>query len=440
MLYSRAHMTLEQTVFARVRLRLIPFMFLLYLVNYLDRVNIGFAALQMNKDLGFGPEVYGFGAGIFFWGYLLFEIPSNLFMDRVGARVWIARIMITWGIVSTAMMFMRDATTFYSLRFLLGIAEAGFFPGMILYLTYWFPASERAKAVAQFMTANAIAGVIGGPISGALLLMGGMYGLRGWQWLFLLEGIPSILLGVVVLIYLTDRPEQAYWLTDEQRSWLIARMQQDRAERDGAAGAAGHHASVTAALTNPIVWLFALLYFSIVVCFYGVTFFLPSILKQMSGFSDFQTGLIAAIPYVVAAISMVLVGMSSDRTGERHWHVAAASIVGAIGLVLSSMVTNPYVALVTLSITAAGIWGTLGPFWAMPTAYLSGTAAAGGIALVNSIGNLGGFLGPSLVGAIVQRTGTYSTALFTIAGSLVIACVVVIALRFVTPAAPARAA
>jgi ACS family tartrate transporter-like MFS transporter len=308
---------------------------------------------------------------------------------------------------------------------------------MILYLTYWFPASERAKAVAQFMTANAIAGVIGGPISGALLLMGGMYGLRGWQWLFLLEGIPSIMLGVVVLIYLTDRPEQADWLTDEQRSWLVARMQQDRAER--ATGGTGHHASVTAALTNPIVWLFALLYFSIVVCFYGVTFFLPSILKQLSGFSDFQTGLIAAIPYVVAAISMVLVGMSSDRTGERHWHVAAASIVGAIGLVLSSMVTNPYVALVTLSITAAGIWGTLGPFWAMPTAYLSGTAAAGGIALINSIGNLGGFLGPSLVGAIVQRTGNYSVALFTIAVSLVVACVVVIALKLITPAAPARA-
>jgi ACS family tartrate transporter-like MFS transporter len=436
-------MTLEQTVFARVRIRLIPFMFVLYLVNYLDRVNIGFAALQMNKDLGFGPEAYGYGAGIFFWGYLLFEIPSNLLMERVGARKWIARIMISWGIVSTAMMFMRDATTFYTLRFLLGIAEAGFFPGMILYLTYWFPASERAKAVAQFMTANAIAGVIGGPISGALLLMGGLYGLRGWQWLFLLEGVPSILLGVVVLVYLTDRPEQAYWLTDEQRSWLVARMQQDRAERQRAAGGTDHHASLMAALTNPIVWLFALLYFSIVVCFYGVTFFLPSILKQLSGFSDFQTGLIAAIPYVVAAVSMVLVGMSSDRTHERHLHVAAASIVGAIGLVLSSMATNPYMALVTLSITAAGIWGTLGPFWAMPTAYLSGTAAAGGIALINSIGNLGGFLGPSVVGAIVQRTGgNYSLALATIASSLVIACVVVLALKLITPApaTPARAA
>jgi ACS family tartrate transporter-like MFS transporter len=431
-------MTFETAVFTRVRWRLIPFMFLLYVVNYLDRVNIGFAALQMNRDLGFGPEVYGYGAGIFFWGYLLFEIPSNLLMDRVGARIWIARIMIGWGLVSTSMMFMHTATAFYALRFLLGIAEAGFFPGMILYLTYWFPASERAKAVAQFMTATAIAGVIGGPLSGALLTLGGTFGLRGWQWLFLLEGMPSILLGIVVLIYLTDRPEQAYWLTDEQRTWLVARMHADRAAR----ATASHHASITAALTNPVVWLFALLYFCIVVCFYGVTFFLPTILKQLSGLSDLQVGLLAAIPYVVAAVTMVLVGMSSDRSGERHVHVAACVIVGAIGLVLSSMTTQPVLALAALSLAAAGIWGGLGPFWAMPTAYLSsGTAAAGGIALINSIGNLGGFLGPSLVGTIVQRTGSYPTALATIAGSLVIACGVALTLRSISaPPSTRRAA
>jgi ACS family tartrate transporter-like MFS transporter len=427
-------MTLEAAVFSRVRLRLIPFMFLLYVVNYLDRVNIGFAALQMNKDLGFGPEVYGYGAGIFFWGYLLFEVPSNLLMDRVGARIWIARIMVGWGIVSTSMMFMHSATSFYALRFLLGIAEAGFFPGMILYLTYWFPASERAKSVSQFMTATAIAGVIGGPLSGALLTLNGTLGLRGWQWLFLLEGIPSILLGVVVFIYLTDRPEQAYWLTEEQRTWLVARMQEDRASRAGT----GQHTSVTAALTNSRVWLFAMLYFCIVVCFYGVTFFLPTILKQLSGLPDFAIGLIAAIPYIIAAVTMVLVGMSSDRTGERHLHLAGCVTVGAIGLVLSSMTTQPVLALVTLSIAAAGIWGGLGPFWAMPTAYLSGTAAAGGIALINSIGNLGGFLGPSLVGGIVQRTGNFSLALFTIAGSLVIACVLVLALRAISATPPPR--
>jgi MFS transporter, ACS family, tartrate transporter len=390
-------MTMETVVFTRVRLRLIPFMFLLYVVNYLDRVNIGFAALQMNRDLGFGPEVYGIGAGIFFWGYLLFEIPSNLLMDRVGARIWIARIMVGWGLVSTSMMFVHSVPAFYGLRFLLGVAEAGFFPGMILYLTYWFPASERAKAVAQFMTATAIAGVIGGPLSGSLLTLNGTLGLSGWQWLFLLEGLPSILLGVVVFIYLTDRPEQAYWLTDEQRTWLIARMKEDRAARATAGAGAGQHASVIDALVNPIVWLFAMLYFCIVVCFYGVTFFLPTIVKHLSGLSDFQVGLVAAIPYVVAAVTMVLVGMSSDRTGERHLHLAASAIVGAVGLALSSMTTEPILALVTLSIAAAGIWGGLGPFWAMPTAYLSGTAAAGGIALINSIGNLGGFLGPSVV-------------------------------------------
>ena len=426
-------MTLEAAVFARVRLRLIPFMFLLYVVNYLDRVNIGFAALQMNKDLGFGPEVYGYGAGIFFWGYLLFEVPSNLLMDQVEARIWIARIMVGWGIVSTSMMFIHSATAFFALRFLLGIAEAGFFPGMILYLTYWFPASERAKAVAQFMTATAIAGVIGGPLSGALLTLNGTLGLRGWQWLFMLEGIPSILLGVVVFIYLTDRPEQAYWLTEEQRTWLVGRMEADRASR-----ADTGHTSVTAALTNGRVWLFAMLYFCIVVCFYGVTFFLPTILKQLSGLPDFAIGLIAAIPYFIAAVTMVLVGMSSDRTGERHLHLAASVTVGAIGLVLSSLTTQPVLALIALSIAAAGIWGGLGPFWAMPTAYLSGTAAAGGIALINSVGNLGGFLGPSLVGGIVQRTGNFSLALFTIAGSLVIACVLVLVLRAVSAAPPPR--
>jgi ACS family tartrate transporter-like MFS transporter len=419
----------EAAVFAKVRRRLIPFMFLLYVVNYLDRVNIGFAALQMNRDLGFSPEVYGFGAGIFFWGYLLFEVPSNLLMDRVGARIWIARIMIGWGLVSTSMMFMHGATAFYTLRFLLGVAEAGFFPGMILYLTYWFPASERAKAIAQFMTATAIAGVVGGPLSGGLLSLNGVFGLAGWQWLFLLEGVPSILLGIVVFFYLTDRPEQARWLTDDERNWLVARMQADRAARGGGAG---HHATLMAAIANIRVWLFALLYFNIIVCFYGVSFFLPQILKNLSGLRDFQIGLIAAIPYFIAAVTMVIVAASSDRTGERHLHLAAAVLVGAIGLWLTAATKQPVLAIVALSIAAAGIWGGLGPFWAMPTAYLSGTAAAGGIALINSIGNLGGSLGPTLMGQILGATGSYPRALLTISTSLIVACVLTLVLRAIS--------
>ncbi len=431
----------EAAVFTRVRLRLIPFMFLLYVVNYLDRVNIGFAALQMNRDLGFSPETYGFGAGIFFWGYLILEVPSNLLMERVGARIWIARIMVVWGIVSTSMMFIRSAPEFYALRFLLGVAEAGFFPGMILYLTYWFPASERAKAIALFMTATAIASVIGGPLSGALLTLRGVFGLAGWQWLFLMEGLPSILLGVVVFFYVTDRPEQAHWLTDEQRTWLVARMQADRAAPTGGGHEATHKQTLVAALANPRVWLFVMLYFSIVVTYYGYTFFLPQILKSLSGLSDFEIGLIAAIPYGVAALSMVVVGPSSDRTGDRHFHAAVPALVGVAGLVMSAATTNPLLALLVFSIAAAGIWGLLGPFWALPTTYLSGTAAAGGIALINSIGNLGGFLGPALVGRIVQKTGSYSIAMLTISGSLVVTVVIVMVLRELSVNdAPRRAA
>jgi len=425
---------LEATVFAKVRARLIPFMFLLYVVNYLDRVNIGFAALQMNRDLGFSPEVYGYGAGIFFWGYLLFEVPSNLLMERVGARLWIARIMIGWGIVSASMMFMRSAPAFYTLRFVLGVAEAGFFPGMILYLTYWFPASQRAKAIAQFMTATAIAGVIGGPLSGSLLALNGRLGLAGWQWLFLMEGIPSILLGVVVFFYLTDLPEQAHWLTDTERGWLVARMQAEREARTGA----GHDATLAAAFSTPRVWLFALIYFTIVVGFYGIAFWLPQILKNLSGLPDVAIGFIAAIPYVIAAIVMVVVGASSDRTGERRYHVGLPLLAGSAALVLSATTTHPVLALLTLTLAAAGIWGALGPYWALPTTYLSGTAAAGGIALINSIGNLGGFFGPSMIGWVRQQTGSFSLALLVLAAAPLLACLLVLSLpRDTTVSRPA---
>jgi D-galactonate transporter len=411
----------EQAIFSKVRLRLIPFMFLLYVANYLDRVNVGFAALQMNRDLGFSPQAYGVGAGIFFLGYFLFEVPSNLIMDRVGARLWIARIMIMWGIISAAMMYVTSVPMFYTLRFLLGVAEAGFFPGMILYLTYWFPGPERARAIAWFMTATAIAGVIGGPLSGALLALDGYRGLAGWQWLFIVEGIPSIILGIVVLLYLTEKPEQATWLSADERAWLVARMARDRAERGH-----GHHASFAAALANPQVWLFALIYFAIVVGFYGIGFWLPQILKGVSGLSDAATGLLAAVPYIVAAVVMILVAAHSDRTGERRWHVALPAFVGCVGLLLSAMVShNALLSLLALSMAAAGIWGALGPYWSLPTAALSGTAAAGGIALINSIGNLGGFLGPVMIGTVRERTNSFTWALVALAAAPLLAGVLV---------------
>jgi ACS family tartrate transporter-like MFS transporter len=403
----------EQAIFSKIRLRLIPFMFLLYCVAYLDRVNIGFAILQMDRDLGFGPQVFGRGAGIFFLGYTLFEVPSNLLMARVGARIWIARIMIVWGLVSAAMMYVDSVPLFYASRFLLGVAEAGFFPGMILYLTYWFPASERAKSVAQFMTGTAIANVIGGPLSGLLLTLDGAMGLAGWQWLFLVEGIPAVLLGIFVLYYLTEGPADAHWLTADERKWLIARMDADRAAR-----VTGHDSStLKAALTSPRVWYFGLLYFTIVVGFYGITFWLPQIMKSLSGFSNIKIGLISAIPYVIAAIVMVVVATSSDRTGERRWHVAIPSFISAVGLILSASTSDPMLSLAALSLAAAGIWAALGPFWSLPTAFLTGAAAAGGIALINSLGNLGGFLSPMLIGEIRARTGSFALALYVLAAA-----------------------
>jgi MFS transporter, ACS family, tartrate transporter len=403
----------EQAIFSKIRLRLIPFLFLLYVVAYLDRVNVGFAALQMERDLGFGPQVYGRGAGIFFLGYTLFEVPSNLLMARVGARLWIARIMIVWGLVSAAMMFVDSIPLFYASRFLLGVAEAGFFPGMILYLTYWFPGPERAKAIAQFMTGTAIANIVGGPLSGLLLTLDGTMGLAGWQWLFIVEGIPAILLGFFVLYYLTEGPAEAHWLTADERKWLIARMDADRAETAG-----GHDSSsLKAALLSPRVWYFGFLYFTIVVGFYGITFWLPQILKNLSGSGDVTVGLISAIPYVLAAIVMVVVATSSDRTGERRWHVAIPSFVSAVGLILSAATRDPVLSIAALSLAAAGIWAALGPFWSLPTAFLTGSAAAGGIALINSLGNLGGFLSPMLIGEIRARTDSFALALFVLAAA-----------------------
>jgi D-galactonate transporter len=418
----------EQQVVEKVSVRLIPFMFLLYIVAYLDRVNVSYASLQMNDALGFSAEVYSIGAGIFFIGYFLFEVPSNLIMHRVGARVWMARILVTWGIISAAMMFVSGKTSFYALRFLLGIAEAGFFPGMILYLTYWFPARTRGRAVARFMTALAISGAIGGPISGLILdRLNGVSGLAGWKWLFLLEGIPAVLLGVITLIYLPDGPNKAKWLTSDEKKWIATTLD---AERKTLAAHGDH--SLRDAMRSGRVWTFAAIYFSIIMSFYGVTFWLPQIVKAFSGTSNIVVGLISAVPYLVAALVMVFISKNSDLTGERRLHVALAALAGSMGLIAAGLFQNPVLELAALSLCAAGIWGTLGPFWALSSESLAGTGAAAGIAAINSIGNLAGFLGPYLVGWIRDRTGSFAIALIALAMFPLIACVMTLLSRHST--------
>jgi ACS family tartrate transporter-like MFS transporter len=400
----------EGALLKKITLRLIPFMFLLYIVSYLDRVNVSFAKLQMNQALGLSEEIYSFGAGIFFIAYFLFEIPSNMIMHRVGARIWITRIMITWGIISTAMMFVKGPTSFYVLRFLLGVAEAGFFPGMILYLTYWFPRDARGRAVGRFMTATAIAGMIGSPISGLLLEMDGMGGLGGWQWLFLIEGVPSILLAFVTFAYLPDGPTKASWLSSEEKQWIANRLEKERAET----ASHGQH-SMLDAVSSPRVWRFAAIYFAIVMGFYGITFWLPTIVKGFSGQSNFIVGCISAVPWLAATIMMVITSRHSDLVQERRWHIALAAIGGGIGLVAAGTMQHPALQLAGLGLAAAGIWSTLGPFWAMSSETLSGTGAAAGIALINSVGNLGGFVGPYLIGWVRTRTNSFTWGLITLA-------------------------
>jgi ACS family tartrate transporter-like MFS transporter len=407
---------LADAALSNARRRLIPFLFVLYLVAYLDRINVGFASLQMNHELGLTESVFGLGAGLFFLGYSLFEVPSNLILERVGARLWIARIMISWGVVAMAMIAVRGAASFFALRFILGLAEAGFFPGVILYLTFWFPAREQARAVALFMTATALAGVIAGPISGALLSMHGLAALSGWQWLFILEGLPAVILGVMVFLYLPDGPNDAIWLGVEERAALLSRLERERGR-----GTQKRSRSFVEAISNSTVWILSLVYFAIVFGLYGVTFWLPQIIQSVGRRSDFEIGMLSAIPFFGAAIAMVYVGRASDLSGERRWHLAVCAGIGAIGLMLASMTRSPILSLGALSIAAAGIWGTFGPFWAMPPEFLSGAAAAGAIALINSIGNLGGFAGPYVVGIVKQRTHSFAGGMIVMAASLVAA-------------------
>jgi MFS transporter, ACS family, tartrate transporter len=412
------------TAVATLRRRLIPFLFLLYVVAYLDRVNVGFAALDMNRDLGFTAAVYGLGSGIFFVSYTLLEVPSNLMLARVGAGPWIARIMLTWGVVSIATAFVQGATSFYALRFLLGAAEAGFFPGIIYYLTQWFPARERARAVALFMTGTAIAGVIGGPLSSALLRLDGVWGFHGWQWLFLVEGLPAVLLAPVVWRRLDEGPATATWLTEPERRWLIDTLAAEHAARPPA------HGSLRAAFGNGRLWALAAIYFSVVLAIYGVSFWLPQMLQTLGTASSATVALVSAIPYVAAAVAMVVVGGHSDRTGERRWHVALSALAGAAGFAIAALVPTSLVwSLAALSLAAMGVWGTLGPFWALPTAFLTGRAAAGGVALVNSVANIGGFVGPTVVGYVRDATGSFAAGLWLLAAGLVVGAVITLCLR-----------
>lgn len=396
---------------AKASARLVPFLFVLYIIAYLDRINIGFAALQMNQAIGLTATTYGFGAGIFFVSYVVFEVPSNVIMARVGARLWIARIMITWGLVSAGTMFVTTSTAFYAVRFLLGIAEAGFFPGVIFYLTLWFPMRERARVIASFVAAALVAGIIGGPISGALLTMHGAWGLAGWQWLFLMEGLPSVLLGFVVLAFLPDRIADAKWLTLDERQVLEAKLEEE------SAGKRASH-SVTGSFTDGRVWLMALIYLTIPIALYGMGFWLPTIIRANSNGSDFVVGLLSAIPYVLGAVGMVAVGRHSDRTGERRWHIAIPAVIGGTAFALSGMVHGLVPSLVLLSLAMLGLSSMYGPFWTLATSFLSGVGAAAGIALINCIGNIGGFVGPYAFGYIKDATDSFAAALVALGAVL----------------------
>lgn len=405
-------------------LRLMPYLFLLYIIAFLDRVNVGFAVLTMKGDLGFTDDVIGWGAGIFFIGYLVLEIPGSILVERWSARGWIARIMISWGIMAILMGFIHTKMQFYGVRFLLGAAEAGFFPGIIVYFSHWFRYEDRAKAVALFMAAIPISNIIGGPVSGWLLGVN-WFGLAGWRWMFIIEGVPAIIFGVVTIFYLTDRPQQARWLPDDEREWLIAEL-----EREKQAKQAKHAYSIAQALRHREVILLTLAYFFMVTAVYGFNFWLPSILKKVSGSSNLVVSLISALPYCVAFVVMLLVGWSSDRTKERRWHTALSMTVASLGLLLSVVATDQTVLAVGMfCLAGAGMYSYLPGFWALPTSFLTGTAAAASIGLINSLGNLGGFAGPYIVGYLSTTTGSYFWGVLYLSASAVVAAGLILSLR-----------
>jgi ACS family tartrate transporter-like MFS transporter len=392
--------------------RLMPFLFLLYIVAYLDRINVSFAVLQMRGQLGLSDRVYGRAAGMFFAGYFFFQLPSNLVLEKFGVRRWISGLMITWGVISCLMIFIRGPVSFYAMRFLLGSAEAGFFPGMILYMKRWFPANARARAVAWFMTANPLAGIVGSPVSGALLGLSGK-GLSGWQWMFLMEGIPAILLGVAVFWALSDNPREAAWLKGEERVWLLERLALEQQAESSL-----KKENLWAVLVSPRIWMLSVVYFGVSTTMYGVTLWLPSVIRSLSGLSYFLTGIVSALPFGVTAIAMVLVGMSSDRTGERRWHTAVPAFVGALALAAAGYGRSTVVVVTCIGLGLVCAESMVGPFWAMATSRMVGLSAAAGIAVINSLANLGGYFGPDIIGFFRKATGGFRGGLLAIGATL----------------------
>ncbi|HEU0156129.1 MAG TPA: MFS transporter [Stellaceae bacterium] len=401
--------TVEQSAIRKVYLRVLPFAVLTYFFCYLDRINVGFAALTMNKDLGLDPAMYGMAAGAFFWGYVLFEVPSNVILEKLGARLWIARIMVTWGIISGATAFATGPWSFMAIRFLLGLAEAGLFPGFVLYFTYWFPDAHRARINAGFILALPIAVASGAPVSTALLGLNGLFGLRGWQVMYLCEAVPTVLIGIAAFFYLTDRPGVARWLERDEQVWLERTLAGERRRIE-----AQHGFGMLHAFFAPKILLLALNYLGIGVASLGLLLFLPQIIKQL-GVSNMEVGWLTMIPYVCGAVSMVLVGWLSDRIGERRWFLFATCLLAAIGLVVAGLTIGSWWALAGITLGTIGLYGTKGPFWSMPTMFITGSAAAAGIAWINSLGNLGGFFGPTIVGWAKQLTGSYAGGLYALA-------------------------
>jgi MFS transporter, ACS family, tartrate transporter len=399
----------ETAIIKKLCWRILPLVLVAYCVAYVDRANIAVAALTMNKDLGFSAFTYGLGAGIFFLGYVMFEVPSNLVLERVGARRWIARIMFTWGILSAACAFIAGPKSFFVLRFLLGVAEAGFFPGVVLYFTYWFPDRYRGRIIAALFLAVPGANALSNVASGAILEMNGVLGLRGWQWVFLIEAAPAIILSLVVLRTLVDRPALAKWLSADERQWLEGELNEERARVE-----ARERLTLGKALMDPRVINLSIIWMLTVTAGYGASFFMPQIVKGL-GLSNLMTGVASAIPFLVGMIALLIWGWSTDRTGERRWHLISASVIGAVGFVAAGMLGSSYWALAAMSLALAGIYGTRPSFWPLPSIFLSGTAAAGGIALINSIGNLGGYFGPFIVGWIKDATNSFEIALYFLA-------------------------
>jgi ACS family tartrate transporter-like MFS transporter len=418
--------SLEQRAIRKITWRLIPFLMLLYFVAFLDRINVGFAALTMNKDIGLTSQMFGLGSGIFFLGYFAFEVPSTIILHKVGARFWIGRVIFSWGLVSVAMAFTRGPISFYVLRFLLGLAEAGFFPGIILYLSYWFPAHHRSAVTAMFMAAAPAAGLIGSPISGGLMQLNGVLGLRGWQWLFLAEGIPAVVLGLITFRFLTDRPADAEWLAEDERGWLSQAIFEEQA---AIRGPLSH--SMWRGLADKKVLALSLAYFGTSAGLYTIGFWAPLIVKRL-GFSILATGFLVAIPNLIAIVGMVLWSRNSDRTGERYWHAAIACLVAAVGMAVAARAGSSAILAITgLSLTAFGVSAAKPPLWSLPTMFFGGTAAAASIGLINSLGTLGGFVGPYMIGANSGDGEHFSRGLYLVGGTLVVSAVTILLMRLV---------